>query len=113
MLLYAILVILVVSAIITGIIVTIMDHKGFFPEEESSKKKNKKKKSSKTRNRGEDYTMSSGVLFVSSNDLNRDDSYNIPVIISSYTVDLSDVVEDIQKIDDMEKSTIIQEETVL
>lgn len=115
MLLYVFLAMVVISSIITGIIVTIMDKKGLFPKEEVRvKKKHNSKKSTHTIDRDE-VTMNTGILIPSEND-DSEEYYSIPVIVSSYTVDLSNVVGDIQRMSDMNKNNTtipVKEEKVL
>lgn len=87
MVVYMYLAILIVTSIITGIIVTIMERKGFYPKKEKNKKPVKKV---------EDPVIMSAVTIMNMDPIKVDDidedNTDSPVLLSSYTVDLSDVV---------------------
>lgn len=107
LLLYIFLGMVVAASVITGIIVTIMDKQGLFPEDEARRKKKHSKKSN-------DVTTSTEIILSSGED--EEEYYSIPVIVSSYTVDLSNVVVDIQRMNPVDSSlgtTSIQEENVI
>ncbi len=90
MVVYMYLAILIVTSIITGIIVTIMERKGFYP------KKDKTKKTVKNEVKTEDPVIMSAVTVMNMKPIEVEDYDNdisdSPVLLSSYTVDLSDVV---------------------
>ena len=87
MVVYMYLAILIVTSIITGIIVTIMERKGFYPKKEKKKTVVKKE---------EDPVIMSAVTIMNMEPINVEDmdeeNTDSPVLLSSYTVDLSDVV---------------------
>ncbi len=97
MVVYMYLAILIVTSIITGIIVTIIERKGFYPKPIKVEKKNDNTKIS------QDPVITNAVTIMNmqpvtiNENIESVDDYNIPVMISSYTVDLSDVVGTIKQ----------------
>ena len=102
------LAILIVTSIITGIIVTIVERKGFYPKPEKvvKVKKEKKKKKKEVVQESPSY-QSDPVIMDAVTIMNMapvtednieilDDNYDVPVLVSSYTVDLSGVINNIQ-----------------
>ncbi len=108
MVIYMYLAILIVTSIITGIIVTILERKGFYP---LPQKKNKKAKEEVQVVEQQQEVYSSDPVIVSAKTVFNmqpvvvedvpaiTDDYNVPQLISSYTVDLSGVISNIGQIE--------------
>ena len=102
MIVYLYLAILIVFSIVTGIIVTIVERKGFYPNVDKVSKKENKKKTKKDIP-VKKINLADTVTLVKMNPVEveeeieildyEDDS--IPVMLSSCTVDLTDVVNNI------------------
>ena len=133
MIIYMYLAILIVISIITGIIVTIMERKGFYPKIVKPEKKKKEETVVAEKSdvfvvpdvsaQEEDSFASEPIITNAVTVFNMEpvekyiepvvvaDDYDIPVLISSYTVDLSGVIDHIQKIDiEDEKIELIKED---
>ena len=95
MIIYLYLSILIAVSIVTGIITTIVERKGLYPKPEKKVKQVKVKKEKKLPVVAEPVYEEEPIL----TPIPEDENYDIPVLISSYTVDLSGVVNQIQKID--------------
>mgnify|MGYP006916094289 FL=1 len=101
MVIYMYLAILIVTSILTGIIVTIIERKGFYPKPVKVEKKKKIKK--KKEKKYPDPVITSAVTIMNMAPIAMEevqapvDNYDIPVLLSSYTVDLGDVVQEIKK----------------
>ena len=100
MVVYMYLAILIVTSIITGIIVTIIERKGFYPK---PIKVEKKKKTDKKKGYQQEPVIMNAVTIMNMQPVTIDEEvesvedYNVPVMVSSYTVDLSDVVKNINE----------------
>ena len=101
MVIYMYLAILIVTSIITGIIVTIIERKGFYPKPIKVEKKKKEKKRKKGYQ--QEPVIMDAVTIMNMQPVQIEDgveaveNYDVPVMLSSYTVDLSDVVKNIKK----------------
>ena len=99
MIVYLYLAIIIVVSIVTGVIVTIIERKGFYPKVQKQEKPVKEVK--KQREYQEEPIITNAVTIMNMKPIHLEDeeevsSYDEPVLLSSYTVDLSDVVKDIQ-----------------
>ena len=99
MIVYLYLAIIIVVSIVTGVIVTIIERKGFYPKVQKQEKPVKEAK--KQREYQEEPIITNAVTIMNMKPIHLEDeeevsSYDEPVLLSSYTVDLSDVVKDIQ-----------------
>ena len=99
MIVYLYLAIIIVISILTGIIITIIERKGFYPKVQKQEKRVVEKQEKRTFQ--EEPVITNAVTIMNMQPIHLEDeaevvSYDEPVLLSSYTVDLSDVVKDIQ-----------------
>ena len=94
MIIYMYLAIIVAVSILTGIITTIIERRGFYPKPVKKEKKVKLKQHVEEEAVATPIPVDEPVLTPI-----PEEDYNIPVLIASYTVDLSNIVNKIQKIE--------------
>ena len=96
MIVYLYLAIIIGISILTGIIVTIIERKGFYPKVQKKVAPVVEEKQDSS----EDPVIMNAVTIMNMKPIEVDSeavvNYSEPVIMSSYTVDLSDVVKEIQ-----------------
>lgn len=131
MIVYLYLSIIAVVSILTGVIVTMIERKGFYPkvEKRAIQKKQRKKEKKHLKESKKQVTepqpdfssepvITNAVTIMNMKPIVSEDSvskenYDIPVLVSAYTVDLSDVVHSIQKEQEQEDIEVLEDKTFI
>ena len=121
MIVYMYLSIIVAISILTGVIVTMIERKGFYPKVQKIVEKEKKKQQLKKQKTiiFDEPVITNAVTvmnmkpLLTEDDVTADENYDIPVLVSSYTVDLSDVVHEIKKSEQDEIEVLDFEDTFI